>query len=86
MTDVEPQLPRRLQRSVSRVLAGEAPYDGLDPRAQAVVRAAWAERLAEQLDGADFTERLRAAGRPWPEADADGNVVWRDAGPPPSGA
>ncbi len=67
--------------TISEVLAGHAPYDALDGPAQAVVRAGWTERLAEQLDGADFTEHLRANGQPWAEADADGNVVMRDPGP-----
>lgn len=77
----ESHLPPRLHEAAARVLAGRAPYDELDGRAQAFVRGVWAERIAEQLDGLDFTERLRAAGQPWPEADAEGNVVMRDAGP-----
>lgn len=72
--------------TISRGLAGKASYDALDADDQAVVRAAWAEQLAARLDAADFAERLRARGRPWPEANADGEVVMRDPGPPASGA
>src|SRR4051794_116606 len=54
--------------AISRVLAGQAPYDALDDRAQAMVRAAWDEQIAQRAAGLDLTDRLRAAGRPWPEA------------------
>jgi hypothetical protein len=66
--------------TVARVLAGQASYDELDAHGQAAVRAAWDERLAEDIERLDFAEGLRAAGRPWAEADADGNVVWREPG------
>lgn len=78
--------PAVTHEAISRVLAGQAPYDELGDRAQAVVRVSWDEQVAERAAGLDLTERLRAAGRPWPEADADGDVVVRDAGPQPSGA
>jgi hypothetical protein len=71
---------------IDRVLAGQASYDELGERAQAMVRVAWDKRMAERIDGLDFTERLRAAGLPWSEADDDGSVVMRDAGPPAPGA
>lgn len=60
---------------VARVLAGDASYDDIGGPAQAVVRTAWDQDVAARLDGLDFTERLRTAGRPWAEADADGAVV-----------
>jgi hypothetical protein len=78
--------PAVSQEAITRVLAGRASYDALGDRAQAVVRAAWDEQIAERIDGLDFADRMRAAGRPWPEADADGNVVVRDAGPSSSSA
>lgn len=67
---------------ISRVLAGQASYDELGVRAQAVTRAAWDEEIAARLEALDFTEALQASGRPWPEADADGNVVMRSPAPP----
>jgi uncharacterized protein HemY len=73
-------------QAIARVLAGQASYDALGDRAQAVVRASWDEQIAARIDGLDLTDRLQAAGRPWPEADADGRVVMRDAGPSRSGA
>jgi hypothetical protein len=67
--------------AIARVLAGQAPYDALGDREQAIVRVAWDQQITERIGGLDFEDRLRTAGRPWPEADADGNVVMRDAGP-----
>ncbi len=70
-------------RDIESVLEGRASYDELDPREQALVRAAWSTRMADvraQLDlAADFTEE----GRSWVEADEDGNVIHRepDTGP-----
>ena len=66
---------------VARVLAGQASYDELDEPAQAAGRAAWDKRLAGDIERLDFSERLTASGRPWAEADADGNVVWREPKP-----
>jgi hypothetical protein len=68
------------------VLSGQASYDELGERAQAMVRVAWDKRIAERIDWLDFTERLRAAGLPWSEADDDSNAVVRDAGAPEPGA
>lgn len=62
---------------VARVLAGDASYDALGDRAQAVVRASWDQRIAERSAALSFEERLAAVGEPWPEADLDGNVVMR---------
>jgi hypothetical protein len=72
--------------SIARVLAGQAPYDALGDRDQAVVRVSWDQQITERIGGLDFEGQLRTAGRPWPEADADGNVVMRDAEPPGDGA
>lgn len=62
---------------VARVLAGDASYDALGDRAQAIVRAAWDQSLPDRLAGLNFEDRLNAAGEPWAEADAEGNVVMR---------
>lgn len=52
-------------------------YDALTEEAQAVRRAAWEEQISQRLATLDLTEDLRAAGQPWFEADADGNVITR---------
>lgn len=64
--------------AIARVLAGRAPCDALDGRGQAAVRASWDEQIAARIDGLDLTDRLQAASRPWPEADAKGATVMRD--------
>lgn len=66
---------------IARVLAGQTPYDALSDREQAIVRVAWDKEIADRINGLDFEDRLRAGGRPWAEADADGKVVVHDAGP-----
>jgi hypothetical protein len=63
--------------AVERVLAGEMSYDDLDEPAQALVRSAWDRKLGARISVVDFEEELRASGRPWAEADSDGNVVVR---------
>lgn len=78
--------PTVVPDAIARVLAGKAPYDGLSDGEQAIVRASWDEQMAESIAGLEFTARLRATGRPWSVADAEGNVVIRDAGPSASGA
>lgn len=70
------------QDAIARVLAGQALYDDLPDPAQAVVRVQWDDRVATALAELDFTEGLHAAGKPWAEADEDGNLVMRDAAPP----
>ena len=77
--------PAVTHETIARVLAGQARYDELGDRAQAVVRVAWDEQIAARVAELDFTERLQAGRRPWPEADADGNVVVRDTGPATAG-
>lgn len=62
---------------VARVLAGDTSYDALAANTQAVVRSSWDQRIAERVAEMDFEERLNAAGEPWAEADAEGNVVVR---------
>lgn len=74
--------PSVTQDAIARVLAGQALYDDLPDPAQAVVRVEWDDRVAATLAGLDFTGGLHAAGKPWAEADEDGNLVMRDAAPP----
>jgi len=75
--------PSITQDAIARVLAGQALYDELPDPAQAVVRVEWDDRVAATLAELDFTERLHAAGKPWAEADEGGNLVMREAAPPP---
>jgi hypothetical protein len=66
---------------IARVLAGQASYDTLSDRAQALVRVSWNQQIAERLDALDFADELRATGQRWFEADAGGAVVVRESGP-----
>jgi hypothetical protein len=74
--------PSVTQDAIARVLAGQALYDELPDAAQAVVRVGWDDRVAGILAELDFTKGLHAAGRPWAEADEDGNLAMREAAPP----
>src|SRR3712207_3627495 len=74
--------PSVTQDTIARVLAGQALYDDLPDPAQATVRVEWDDRVAATLAGLDFTDELHAAGKPWAEADEDGNLVIREATPP----
>jgi hypothetical protein len=57
---------------VAQVLAGRASYDALDGMAQTIIRASWSVKAAERLNTLDFAGQLRASGKPWVDADADG--------------
>lgn len=71
--------PGTSSRDIQRVLAGEADYDKLSDRAQALVRASWDEQVAERLANLDLAAEFTQAGRPWSEADERGGVVHRGA-------
>jgi hypothetical protein len=63
--------------AIGEVLRGARSYDSLErPQEQAIVRAAWAERM-EQLRG-DLDMRKVHDGRPYAELDESGNVVVRN--------
>ena len=64
-------------REIAAVLAGAASYDSLDPKAQAVVRAAWSARMDELRGTLDLAASFEAAGRTWVELDDAGKVVER---------
>lgn len=65
-------------RDVARVLAGAAGYDRLTAEEQALVRAAWDERLTARLAELDLAAELAADGvATVVEADGDGRVVER---------
>ena len=63
--------------AVARVLAGNGSYDALAEREQAMVRAAWEERIEAAIESLDFEQELLAAGERWAEADEGGNLVIR---------
>jgi hypothetical protein len=63
--------------TVARVLAGNGSYDALAEREQAIVRAAWEERIGEAIAALNFEKELIDAGGEWAEADDEGNLVIR---------
>lgn len=65
------------QRDIERVLAGDGSYDTLSEREQAIVRAAWDQRMTERRGALNFEEEFAQAGEAWSEADADGHLVVR---------
>ena len=69
------------QRDIAEVLAGQASYDELSAREQAVVRAEWGERMTALREGLDLAAEFTASGESWTEADADGTPVKRSATP-----
>jgi len=69
--------PGTSQRDIQRVLAGEAAYDDLGERGQAVVRAVWDEEIATRLARLDLAAEFTRAGRSWTEADERGDAVAR---------
>lgn len=66
------------QRDVEAVLAGDGSYDALREREQAVVRAAWNERLAERIATFDLGTVIEQQGVGWAENDKRGSVVVTD--------
>jgi ParD-like antitoxin of type II bacterial toxin-antitoxin system len=65
-------------RKVIEVLAGSCDYDELSDEEQAIIRAEWSERVETTRNDLNLAEEFAAAGRPYVELDADGNVVRRD--------
>ncbi len=70
-------------RAVGEVLAKRRSYDDLTTEEQAVVRAEWAERIAQRRESLDLAERFAAEGRASVEVDADGTIVRHEAPPRP---
>jgi hypothetical protein len=70
--------PATSLRDIQRVLAGQAAYDDLGERDQAVVRANWDEQVAERLAQLDLAAEFAKAGRSWTEADEQGHAVQHD--------
>ena len=78
------RLGRELERSpnlsvveIQRVLAGQADFDALPAREQAVVQAEWLERMTELRTSLHLNERFRAEAHQYAELGKDGNVVIR---------
>jgi len=63
------------QQAIAQVLVGEAPYDGLNAKEQAVVRAQWAEHMKQRREALDLAAEFIAQGRSFVELDEDGNIV-----------
>jgi hypothetical protein len=64
-------------RAVARVLAKQSSYDDLNDEEQAIVRAAWAERIEERREALDIPAELAEQGKSWVELDENGEVVER---------
>lgn len=76
------RIGRELERSpdisvaaVHRVLEGAAQYDALPAREQALVRAAWLERMDELRAGLDLAREYDSTGYRYAEADDSGRVA-----------
>ena len=63
------------QRVVEAVLAGSIEYDAADDFAQAVVRAAWDQGIADRIGRLDLVAKLAQTQVGWVEADPDGQVI-----------
>ena len=70
-------------REIAAVLNGEAHYDDFeDPRAQAIVRASWAEQFKQWRETLDLEAEFIAKGLPYAELNESGEaVVHEPAGP-----
>ena len=63
--------------------SGETPYDDLDdPRAQATVRAVWAEKMKQWRETLDMEAEFIAKGLPYAELDERGEVVVHEPASP----
>jgi hypothetical protein len=79
------RIGRELERSpdvsvtqVSKVLVGAADYDALPPREQALVRAAWLERMQALGAALDLKREFTASGYRYAELDDRGVVTVRE--------
>lgn len=66
-------------RDIAAVLAYRRVYDDLNAKEQAIVRAEWAQRMAERRKALNLAARFRGVGHAYVELDADGRVVRREA-------
>lgn len=69
---------------IERVRAGDASYDTLGEREQALMRTEWDARIA-RASGTDLTGELESTGLPWVEGDDEGRLTaTRPNGVPPA--
>ncbi|KQR53641.1 hypothetical protein ASF88_01915 [Leifsonia sp. Leaf336] len=66
---------RGVSSDIQRVLAGDAAYDELGERGQAVVRAIWDEKMTNRLARLDLATEFTRENRSWIEADERGKAV-----------
>lgn len=59
----------------NRQIAGAGSYDALGEQEQAIVREAWAERMAALRGELNYAARFESAGESYSEVDDDGNLV-----------
>lgn len=77
----ELEMSRELRhQEVVAVLAGQASYDFLTPREQAIVRADWDERATRLRLELDLAAGFTAEGRRWTEVDEQGELIEMNAG------
>lgn len=67
--------PQVNHRQIARVLAGAGSYDALGEQEQAIVREAWAERMAALRGELNYAARFESAGESYSEVDDDGKLV-----------
>lgn len=67
--------PQVNHRAVAQVLAGDGSYDLLGEREQAVVRGAWAEKIAALRTSLNYESEFAAEGESYSEADEHGNLI-----------
>lgn len=88
------RIGREMERSrgiphseIAAVLNGETHYDDLDDsRAQAIVRAVWAEEMKQWRETLDLEAEFIAKGLPYAELDESGEVVVREPAGPTAGS
>jgi predicted trehalose synthase len=66
-------------RDIARVLNGQSDYDALGSREQAVVRAEWADRMAQRLADLDLAAEFTATGTAYSELDGRGRATRRQS-------
>lgn len=64
-------------RALRQVLSGQADYGALPAKEQAVVRAAWAQRMEELRGALRLDEEFKMSGYRYAELDEHGEVVTR---------
>lgn len=63
------------QRAIARVLSGTGSYDSLGEEEQALIRAAWADRITTLRGELNYIDQFVATGEAYSEADEEGNLI-----------